>query len=54
MYYQLLFGLSLSAKGSGAFTEALAEAILIKSVGLPSGVDGETAMSDIVDMVVPY
>lgn len=54
MYYQLLFGLSLSAKGSGAFTEALAEAILRKSVGLPSGVDGETAMSDIVDMVVPY
>lgn len=54
MYYQLLFALSLSAKGSGAFTDRIAETILMKSAGLQYDHDKETAMSDIIDMAVPY
>ena len=54
MYYQLLFALSLSAKGSGAFTDRIAETMLMKSAGLQYDHDKETAMSDIIDMAVPY
>lgn len=54
MYYQLLFALSLSAKGGGAFTDRIAETMLMKSVGLQYDHDKETAMSDIIDMAVPY
>ena len=54
MYYQLLFALSLSAKGSGAFTDRIAETMLMKSAGLQYDNDKETAMSDIIDMAVPY
>ena len=54
MYYQLLFALSLSAKGSGAFTDRIAETMLMKSAGLQYDHDKETAMSDITDMAVPY
>ncbi len=54
MYYQLLFALSLSAKGGGAFTDRIAETMLIKSAGLQYDQDIETAMSDIIDMTVPY
>ena len=54
MYYQLLFALSLSAKGGGAFTDSIAEKMLMKSAGIPFEQDIETAMSDIIDMSVPY
>lgn len=54
MYYQLLFALSLSAKGGGAFTDRIAETMLMKSAGLQYDHDKETAMSDIIDMAVPY
>ena len=54
MYYQLLFALSLSAKGGGAFTDRIAETMLMKSAGLQYDNDKETAMSDIIDMAVPY
>lgn len=54
MYYQLLFALSLSAKGGGAFTDRIAETMLMKSAGLQYDQDKETAMSDIIDMAVPY
>ena len=54
MYYQLLFALSLSAKGGGTFTDRIAETMLMKSAGLQYDPDKETAMSDIIDMAVPY
>lgn len=54
MYYQVLFAISLSAKGGGAFTDILVEAILKKSIGQNYEENIETAMSDIVEMVVPY
>lgn len=54
MYYQLLFALSLFAKGGGAFTDRIAETMLMKSAGLQYDHDKETAMSDIIDMAVPY
>ncbi len=54
MYYQLLFALSLSAKGGGAFTDSIAEKMLMKSAGYQYEPDIETAMSDIIDMAVPY
>lgn len=54
MYYQLLFALSLSAKGGGAFTGRITETMLMKSACLQYDQDIETAMSDIIDMTVPY
>ena len=54
MYYQLLFGLSLSSKGGGAFTDTIVEAMLRKSAGIANVEDTESAMSDIIEMAVPY
>ena len=54
MYYQLLFALSLFAKGGGAFTGRITETMLMKSACLQYDQDIETAMSDIIDMTVPY
>lgn len=54
MYYQLLFGLSLSSKGGGAFTDTIVEAILKKSAGIATDKDTESAMSDLIEMAVPY
>lgn len=54
MYYQVLFALSISAKGKGAFTDQLVEAMLNKSIGLEYKEDISRAMSDIIEMSVPY
>ena len=54
MYYQVLFALSLSSKGNGAFTDQLVEVMLNKSMGLEYNEDIERAMSDIIEMSVPY
>ncbi len=54
MYYQVLFALSISAKGKGSFTDQLVEAMLNKSIGLEYKEDISRAMSDIIEMSVPY
>ena len=54
MYYQVLFALSISAKGKGAFTDQLVEAMLNKSIGVEYKEDISRAMSDIIEMSVPY
>lgn len=54
MYYQVLFALSISAKGKGSFTDQLVEAICYKSIGLEYKEDISRAMSDIIEMSVPY
>lgn len=54
MYYQVLFALSISAKGKGSFTDQLVEAITHKSIGLEYKEDISRAMSDIIEMSVPY
>lgn len=54
MYYQVLFALSLSSKGNGAFTDQLVEVMLNKSMGLEYNEDIDSAMSDIIEMSVPY
>lgn len=54
MYYQVLFALSISAKGKGAFTDQLVEAMLNKSIGVEYKENISRAMSDIIEMSVPY
>lgn len=54
MYYQLLFAINISSKGGGAFMDNMVEAILKKSAGLEYKEDTEIAMSDIIEMAVPY
>ena len=54
MYYQVLFALSISAKGKGSFNDQLVEAMLNKSIGLEYKEDISDAMSDIIEMSVPY
>ena len=57
MYYQVLFALSLSSKrgnGEGAFTDQLVEIMLNKYMEMEYDEDIEKAMSDIIEMAVPY
>lgn len=54
MYYQVLFALSISAKGKGSFTDQLVESMLNKSIGLEYKEDISHAMSDIIEMSIPY
>lgn len=57
MYYQVLFALSLSSKrknGDGAFTDQLVEIMLNKYMRIEYDEDIERAMSDIIEMSVPY
>ena len=53
----MLFALSLSSKrgnGEGAFTDQLVEIMLNKYMEMEYDEDIEKAMSDIIEMAVPY
>lgn len=54
MYYQLLFASSLVAKYGGRFTDDIVTKMLQKSAGLSCHMDIDEALSDVVDMAVPY